>query len=263
MRAVGLSAASRVRRALSAPLVAAEEIGLGHHDAVGDGGLLHRLDMGVERRGAVHGIDEGDDAVDAVAQHEIGVRQYRLQDRGGVGKAGRLDDDAPEGRDPAVVAALQQIFQRGNQVAPDRAAETTGRHEQHVAVDLLDQQMIEADLAELVDQDDGVRKFGRGKKLVEKCRLTRAEEPGEDRDRDRRRCFARDVAGLIDPSFSLGGRGGLGFRGNGLVDRLALSGRLCRSSGCVAFLAAGFTAATFLCLTGAGLSVALSESGRV
>ena len=64
------AACSRSRRAAT---VALGEIGLGDDDAVGDRDLLDRLDMAVERRLAVHRIDQRDDAVEP-----IGLDQRRM-----------------------------------------------------------------------------------------------------------------------------------------------------------------------------------------
>ena len=142
------------RAASAAPSSA--EIGLGEDDAVGHRDLLHGLLMRVEGRGAVHRIDDGDDAVKGVAQREIRMIEHRVQDRRRIGEARRLDDDALERRDAAVVALAQEILERRDEVAAHGAAEASGGEQDHGVVDGLDKQMIEADLAELVDDDDRV-----------------------------------------------------------------------------------------------------------
>ena len=78
--------------------------------------------MGVKRRRAVDGVDKGDDAVEAKPQHEIGMIHDRVQHRGGIGEAGRLDDDACERRDAAIIAAAQDIFEGRDEIAANRAA---------------------------------------------------------------------------------------------------------------------------------------------
>ena len=43
-----------------------------------------------------------------------------------------------------------------DQVAAHGAAQAAGREQHHAVLDVLDQQMVEADLAELVDDDGGL-----------------------------------------------------------------------------------------------------------
>ena len=56
--------------------VIADEVGLGDHEAVGDGGLLHGLLVRVERRASVDGVDDRHHAVDRVAEGEIRVVEH-------------------------------------------------------------------------------------------------------------------------------------------------------------------------------------------
>ena len=123
---------------------------------VRDRGLPHGLLVRVEGRGAVHRVHHRDHAFERVAQGEIGVVEHRVQDRRRVGEAGGLDHDAPEGRDAAVVALAQQVLERRDEVAAHRAAEAAGGEQDHALVHGLDEEVVEADLAELVDDHDGV-----------------------------------------------------------------------------------------------------------
>ena len=78
--------------------------------------------------------------------------------RTGAGSArpGRLDDDAVEAHD---LAAARAASRRSSIVsirfAADGAAQAARGHLDDVVVGLFDEQMIEADLAELVDDDRG------------------------------------------------------------------------------------------------------------
>ena len=141
--------------------------------------------MGIEGRGTVDGIDHRDDALQAIPDHEVRVVDQGVQDRGGIGEAGRLDHQPAERLDTAVVALAQQVFQGGDQVAAHGAAQAAGAQQDHVLVDPLDQQMVEADLAELVDDDHGVGQGRIAQHPVEQRRLAGAEESGEDGERDR------------------------------------------------------------------------------
>ncbi|CAH1656079.1 hypothetical protein CHELA20_53744 [Hyphomicrobiales bacterium] len=161
------------------------QIRLADDKAVGDSRLLQRLDMGIERRRAVHRIDDGDHAVDRKPLGEIGVIENRVQHGGRVCQTRGLDDHATEGHDAAVVAAAQQILQGGNEIAADRAAQASRGQGHHALVGLLDEKMIEADLTEFIDDDDGVCQIRLSQQSVEKARLPRSEEAGEDRQRYR------------------------------------------------------------------------------
>ena len=111
--------------------------------------------MRVERGGAVDRIDHRDDAVEPVAHHQIGMRHRGLQHRRRIGEAGGLQDHAAEawrGRCRDRAAGVQRV----DQIAAQRAAQAAALQQHHVVVDRLDQQMVEADLAELVDDDGGV-----------------------------------------------------------------------------------------------------------
>ncbi len=98
----------------------------------------------------------------------------------GSARPGRFNDEAVELPDAAVVEPAQQIFQRVHQIAAHSAAKTARGHHDHVAVDLLDEQMIEPDLAEFVDQDDGSRQRGILQRTIEQGRLAGPEEAGDD-----------------------------------------------------------------------------------
>jgi len=65
----------------------------------------------------------------------------------GSAEPGRLDDDAAKTH-AAVVEAAQELLQRVHQVAAHRAAQAPGREQHHAVLDVLDEEMIDADLAE-------------------------------------------------------------------------------------------------------------------
>ena len=69
-RAPGASLRSRamIEKSWSSPSRPCEQIDLGQHDAIGDGHLLDRFLMGIERRLAIDGIDDGDDAFEPAAR---------------------------------------------------------------------------------------------------------------------------------------------------------------------------------------------------
>ena len=81
-----------------------------------------------------------------------------------------------------------EILERRHELAPDRAAQAAGREGDHLPLDAFDEQMIERDLAELVDEHHGIRERLVLHQGVEQGRLAGPEEAGEDVDRDRFRC---------------------------------------------------------------------------
>jgi hypothetical protein len=68
--------------------------------------------------------------------------------RGRIRKAGRLDDDATE---LAIVERAQQPLQGIDEIASDGAAQAAGGEQHQPIIGMLDEEMIEADLAEFVD----------------------------------------------------------------------------------------------------------------
>ena len=168
-------------------LRAREQVGLGQDEAVRDGRLFDGLLLRVEGCHAVDGVDEGHHAVETEPHEQIRVIHDRVENRRGIGEARGLDDDALEIAHAAVVATPQQIFQRGDQIATDGAAQAARGHEQHVAIGGLDQQMIESDLAELVDDDHRVGEGRIFQKRVEQRALAGAEEAGDHGEREGRR----------------------------------------------------------------------------
>ena len=103
-----------------------QKIDLGEHHPVGNGNLLHRFRMRIERLPAIEGVDHGDDALEAAARQQEGFAHQRVQDRCRIGKACGFDHDAVEGLEIATVAPRQQVLHRIDQVAADGAAQAAG-----------------------------------------------------------------------------------------------------------------------------------------
>ena len=92
---------------------------------------------------------------------------------------------------------LQQILQRGDEIAANGAADATRTHHDHVAVDFLDEQMIESDIAKFIDQHERVGEFGRGQQTIEQRRLAGAQKPRQHGEGQRRRRAPRGPASLL------------------------------------------------------------------
>ena len=161
------------------------DVALGEQQAVGDGGLLHRLLVVVERAGAVHAVDRGHHAVEAVARGEQRIGHQRVQDGRGVGQARGLDHHALEVAHFALGALEEQLAHGAHQVAAHRAAQAARVQGHHaLVVGLLDQEVVEPDLAELVDDHRGVGELRPAQQLVQQGGLAAAQKAGQHRDRN-------------------------------------------------------------------------------
>jgi hypothetical protein len=83
----------------------------------------------------------------------------------------------------SLAAALIEAPQRRHQIAADRAAEAAAGEQHHILARRFHQQVIEADLAELIDDDGGLGIGGIAQKLAQQGGLAAAKEAGQDRDR--------------------------------------------------------------------------------
>ena len=152
------------------------EVGLGDEDAVGQGRLPARLVVAVERRRAVDGRHQRHHPAESGRPGQSGAEQQGVEDGGRVGDARGFDQDAVEAERRAT---LQQALDRGEEVPARRAADAAGGQHQHVAVHRLDQEVVDAHLAELVD-DHGRAGEGRvGEQAVQQRGLAGPEEAGQ------------------------------------------------------------------------------------
>ncbi len=158
-----------------------EQVSLGQDDPVGDGNLLDRLQVLVERRRAVDGVDHRDDAVEPVAHRQVGMRHRGLQHRRRVGEPGRLQHHAAEAG-AAVVEVAQKLLQRVDQVATKRTTQTTALKQDDTVANLPNQQVVEADFAEFIDDDGGLGQGRVTDQAVEQRGFAGAEEAGQDRE---------------------------------------------------------------------------------
>ena len=78
----------------------------------------------------------------------------------------------------------RSMKQRVDQVAAHGTAQAAALQQNHVVVDGLHQEMVEADLAELVDDHRGVGERRVAHQRVEQRCFPGAEEAGQDGERD-------------------------------------------------------------------------------
>ena len=171
----------RSRRAAIASVIG-DQIGLGDHDAVGDGDLLHRLDMRVERGICIDRVDQRDDAVEPVGLDQRRMSHDRLQHRRRIGEPGGLDDDAAQSCDAAALQPVDQVGERIDEIAAHRAAKAAVGKLDDAVGRLLDQQMVDRHVAKLIDDDGRVGECGIPEQPVEQRRLAGAEKAGQHRD---------------------------------------------------------------------------------
>ena len=161
-----------------------EQVGLGDDDPVGDRNLLDRLQVLVEGRRAIDGVDHRNHPVEPVAHRQVGMRHCGLQHRRRVGEPGCFQDHAAEAG-AAIVEVAQKLLQGVDQITPQRAAQTTALKQDDTVPNLPNQQVVEADFAEFIDDDGGLCERRIADQAVEQRGLAGAEEAGQHRERQR------------------------------------------------------------------------------
>ena len=88
------------------------------------------------------------------------------------------------GTTDAFVAAPQQIVNGRREIAADFAAQAPGLQLDQAVLARLDEFVVEADRAELVDDHGGARELRSAQQAAEQRRLAAAEKAGEDQRLD-------------------------------------------------------------------------------
>src|SRR5919197_1467282 len=131
------------------------EVALRDDQPVGEDDLLSRLGRPGQRVETADGVDDGENHLDVEFGAQRPIRGEGLQDRAGIGEPAGLDHDAPELRQPALRALGDEITQRVLQVGERVAAEAPVAEQRHVVARGAHQRVVDADAAELVDDDRG------------------------------------------------------------------------------------------------------------
>ena len=161
---------------------AANHVGLGENNRIGNRHLLHAFGMSVQSSAAVDRIEQGDDAAQGIAAGKTRVRHQGVDNRRRIGQTGGLDDQAGKHGYLAPFGSPVKIDQGPADIATDGAAQASRRHLDHDLGRRLEQGVVEGDLAELVDDDGGVGKARIPDQRLQKRRLAGAEKPGEHGD---------------------------------------------------------------------------------
>ena len=115
-----------------------------------------------------------------------------MNDRCRIGQPGGFDHDPVEALFAGDGVAPTSVPQRRDQIAADGAAQTAATQLDHSVVgDPAHQQVIESDVAELVDDDQGAGKGGLAHQVIEDRGLATAEEAGQQGDRGQLGRFKR------------------------------------------------------------------------
>ena len=126
-------------------------------------------------------IGDRDDGVEPRLGAHVVVHEEGLRDRRRIGEAGGLDQNAVK-----TAGALHQAFDDADQVAAHGAADAAIVHLVDLFVALDDEVVVDADLAELVDDDGVFLAVVFREDAVQERRLAGAEIAGEHGDRDLR-----------------------------------------------------------------------------
>ena len=162
-----------------------DQVPLVEDQLVGDRYLFPGFVVGFELAADMLQIDQGDDGVQPVGQVELHIGIQQLGERRRVGDARRLDQDPVEldlrfeGADPAHERRVEGF----DEVVLAGAADAAVGQLEHVVRRAGDQVRIDADLAELVDDDQAFAAAGIGEDVVDQRRLARAQEAGHEGDR--------------------------------------------------------------------------------
>ena len=141
--------------------------------------------MGVQLAVAEDGVDGGHDAVHPIALGDYRIVHQGVDDGRRIGEARGFYQNAPKLGHLAAQTLDKKLAQGIDQVAAHRAADAARIENDDVLADRFDQQVVEADVAEFVDQDRCFLHVRMAEEVVEQCRFAAAQKPGDDGDRDR------------------------------------------------------------------------------
>ena len=153
----------------------ADQVGLVDDDDVGEGDLVLGFRRVAQPLRKPLGVGDRHDRVEPrhlfyVLVNEEGLRYWRR-----IGEPRRLDNDRVE---PAL--ALHQPLDDADEVAAHGAADATVVHLEHFFVSADDELIVDADLAELVDDDRVTLAMRFAQNAVEQGRLAGAQIAGKD-----------------------------------------------------------------------------------
>jgi hypothetical protein len=155
------------------------QVGLVDQDHVGEGDLVLDLGRVLEPLVEPLGVGDRDHGVELGLGADLLVHEEGLRHRRGVGEPGGLDDDGVE-----LAFSSDEAVDDAHQVAAHGAADAAVVHLEHFLVGVDDELVVDADLAEFVDDDGEFLAVRLGQNAVEQRGLAGAEITGEHGDGD-------------------------------------------------------------------------------
>ena len=160
------------------------QVAFGQKDAVGQGNLVLGLrELGQLRQG-IGRVHQRDHAVQTVVRAQHGVAGQGLNDRGRIGQAGGFDDDAVKVRNLTGPPFAEQLSQSFLQVCAHRAAQAAIGQQADILRRHLDQVVVNADLADLVDHHGHPVHVRVTQQTGDQRGLAAAQKTGDEGDRD-------------------------------------------------------------------------------
>ena len=163
-----------------AQFVRTDQIGLVENDDIGEGHLILGLRRIAETLEEELGVDQRHHGIEAGILAHLVIHEERLGHRHRIGETGGLDQNGIEGATP-----LDQVFDDTDQIAAHRAADAAVVHLEDFLVALDDEVIVDADLAELVDDDGVALAVVLGENAVEQRGLAGPEVAGQYGHRNR------------------------------------------------------------------------------
>ena len=135
--------------------------------------------MFFELAGGVGHVDGSDHAVATIAVGNEGLFHQGMNHRCRVGQAGSFEQHPIDGRNLLAEGLHEQPLERRHQIALHAAAHATAIEHDQGFIDLLDQMVVDADVAQLVDQHRHPLGAGVAQQVVEHSRFAGAEKAGQ------------------------------------------------------------------------------------
>ena len=149
------------------------QINLGDDDRICHGNLFYRFGVVLQMQFTVCRIKAADHIIHIVAVGQKRIHQNGKQDRGRVCQTGRLDNNAVHGELPPFVF-VQDVLQFIDQVLPHIATDTAAAKETGLFLYTADQPVVQACLAEFIDDGRRVPEAPVPEHVRQKCSLAAA-----------------------------------------------------------------------------------------
>src|SRR5258706_2925109 len=154
------------------------QIGLVEQHDIGETKLLLRLRGTIELAEKMLGIHHRDDGIELGLAADVFIHKKGMCDWRGIGKPGRFNDDAVH-----AAPAPHQAAKNSYEIAPHRAADAAVVHFENFFFGIDDEIIVDADLAELIDDHRIALAVRLREDSVEQRGLSGTEIASDDRDR--------------------------------------------------------------------------------